>query len=284
MPFRADDSIHADGLANQVEDCIAAGVFAVALALGSELPKLTAEERVAVIAHVVRFARGRVPVVVNTGADSVPATIARCAEARSCGADAVMIMAPYFLPAGPGLMPGYFRAVARQASLPVIVQDMAHAPLAFSTLAALVADAPEIIAFKVESHPTTIRVAGAVSALPSGMPVLGGHGGSYLIEELDRGAVGTMPFASQPRTWVQLMARHAAGDREAARALFAKRVAPVAHVAYQGSDLFYHVHKRVLVHRGVISSDRVRAPTSELDRLIEAEVEAVAASVAQMEE
>jgi len=120
MPFSLDGGLDRNGLAAQVEDCLAAEVAGVALALGSELPKLTGDERRAAITHVAACLRGRAPRVVNTGADSVAATLARIDEARACGADAAMVMAPLFMPAGAGVAAGHLRAVAAAASLPVV--------------------------------------------------------------------------------------------------------------------------------------------------------------------
>lgn len=273
MPFLDDGAIDLNGLSSQVEDCVSAGVSAVALALGSELPKLTGTERRAVLGHVAEQVRGRVPLVVNVGADSVVATLARMAEARECGADVAMVMAPLFLPAGSLAVPDFFRTVIAAAPLPLILQDMAHAPLSAAVMAELAAGAP-LAALKVESHPTVERVRTAVEAVPPGCPVLGGHGGSFFIEELDRGAMGTMPFASQPHSWVTIRDRHAAGDRAGARALFAARIAPVVRVAYQAHDLFYHVHKHLLVRRGILATAHVRAPTVQPDAFCADEIAA----------
>jgi dihydrodipicolinate synthase/N-acetylneuraminate lyase len=273
MVFKDDGSIDLDGLTFQVEDCLAAGVSAIALALGSELPKLTDDERKTVIAHVAAVLRARVPFIVNTGAESVAATFAKVDEARSLGADAAMVMAPLFLPAGPGSVAGFFRAVLSGVRLPIIIQDMGHAPLAPATMSELAA-LPNSIALKVESHPTTERVHLASQAVPDGFPVFGGHGGSHFIEELDRGAIGTMPFASQPRTWVAIFRSYTAGARAEARATFASYISPITHTAYQAGDLFYHIHKRLLVRRGLIARASVRSPTIEPDHLTEREIEA----------
>ena len=74
-----------------------------------------------------------------------------------------------------------------------------------------------------------------------------------------RGAQGTMPFCSQPAAFVEIWNRFRAGDEAGARAVFDATIMAVNRLGAQGGDLFYHVHKQLLVRLGVIRSARSAA-------------------------
>ena len=67
-PFDERGRVDAESLRHLVDFTVGAGVHGLGIALGSEVFKLTEAERGQVIAAVIDQARGRVPVVVNTGA------------------------------------------------------------------------------------------------------------------------------------------------------------------------------------------------------------------------
>lgn len=70
MPFDADGQILFDDLRSEVEYAISGGVHGVGLAYGSEINKLDDHERGVALSAVVDQARGRIKVVMNTGAPS----------------------------------------------------------------------------------------------------------------------------------------------------------------------------------------------------------------------
>lgn len=63
-----------------------------------------------------------------------------------------------------------------------------------------------------------------------------------------------------------------AGDEAAARALFDRVIAPINRIAAQGAGIFYHVHKELLRHRGVIATNTVRGPAPAVDALTQREL------------
>ena len=124
-PFDEQDRIDEEGLRGVVEYAIKSGVHGVGIALGSEMPKLIEEERKLVVRTVVDQARGRVPVVVNTGAQANYPAVYYSQEAEAQGASAVMCIAPS--PASPAEIRSYFKAISDAVSVPVFVQDVATA-------------------------------------------------------------------------------------------------------------------------------------------------------------
>ena len=69
-----------------------------------------------------------------------------------------------------------------------------------------------------------------------------------------------MPFCSQPEVFVETWNRFQAGDEAGARAVFDAKSMAVLRLGQQGGDLFYHLHKQLLVRLGVIRTAVVRPP------------------------
>src|SRR5919202_3711260 len=93
-PFDEQERVDADSLRSLVDFTIGAGVHGLGIALGSEILKLTEPEREQVIGIVVDQARGRVPVVVNTGAQASLTAALYSRQAVDLGATAVMCLPP----------------------------------------------------------------------------------------------------------------------------------------------------------------------------------------------
>jgi 4-hydroxy-tetrahydrodipicolinate synthase len=128
---------------------------------------------------------------------------------------------------------------------------------------------------KVESQPITTKVADAVAQAGDSIVVFGGAGGGYFIEEMRRGSQGTMPFCTQPEAFVVVWNHFQAGDERAAREVFNRFIDPVNRIAAQGNGIFYHVHKTLLVHRGIITSSKVRSPAPPCDEMTNTELHAL---------
>jgi dihydrodipicolinate synthase/N-acetylneuraminate lyase len=188
-----------------------------------------------------------------------------------------MIMPPTFMAAGPDEVRDYFRSISNAVSIPIFLQDTVTAVIS-PGLARQIAEECEWVPYiKVESQPITARVADMVEKAGDVLTVFGGAGGGYFIEEMRRGAVGTMPFCSQPEAFVGVWDLFQQGDEAAARELFDRTIMPINRIAAQGAGIFYAVHKELLRRRGVIRTAKVRSPAPpvealtlrELDQLIE---------------
>lgn len=272
-PFDEKDRVDVDSLQSLVAHLIAAGVHGLGVALGSEVLRLTEDERKLVTTTVVGAARGRVPVVINTSGAGTQQAIAYSRMAEAQGADALMLTAPSFmLPDAAGIQ-SYYRAVSDFVHHPIFVQDVNSQHISAS-LACQIAKASEWVThIKVESAPITLKVAAAVREGAGCLTVFGGGGGDYFIEEMRRGSQGTMPGCSTPEAFVQVWDLFHAGDDAGAQEVFYKRILPVNRLCSQGWGAFFHVHKRILQKRGIIRSAKVRDPVVPLDDMTEREVD-----------
>jgi dihydrodipicolinate synthase/N-acetylneuraminate lyase len=272
-PFDEEGRIDIDSLQSLVDFNIAAGVHGLGVALGSEIFKFNEAERDLVTRTVVDHVKGRIPIVINTGAAGTDLAVQYSRAAETAGADALMVIPPHFQPAGPSEIVDYYRTIDRAVKVPLILQDIPQAPVPPGMALRLREDCENVSMIKVETLPITTKVAEMAVAVGQRLTIFGGAGGTYFIEEMRRGAQGTMPFCSQPAAFVKTWDHFQSGDEKGARAVFDSSVMAVNRLAAQGGDLFYHVHKQLLVRLGVIRTAVVRSPTVTLDPVSQREID-----------
>ena len=264
-PFDAAGMIDTASLRRIIDFQLSAGVHGIGVALGSEIFKLSEVERGDVVRVVVEQVAGRVPVVINTGANGTDLAImySRCAE--EAGADAVMVMPPSFVAPNADETLAYFRAISDAVTIPIVIQDTQTTPVAPALAMRIGEQCRNARYIKVEGLPLPSRVAQMKAVAGDTLTIFGGAGGDYVLEEFQRGSVGTMPSCSLPEEFVALWNLSQAGAWDAAERIFMERILPLNRLASGGFGTFYHVHKHVLHRRGVITDPTVRAPTTPLD-------------------
>jgi 4-hydroxy-tetrahydrodipicolinate synthase len=124
-PMRDDGSIDHDALVALVERQVAAGTAAiVSVGTTGESATLSVPEHTDVIRRTVAAAAGRVPVIAGTGANSTDEAIHLTRAARDAGADAALLVTPYYnKPPQEGLY-RHFRAVAEAVDIPQILYNV----------------------------------------------------------------------------------------------------------------------------------------------------------------
>jgi len=123
----------------------------VAVGTTGESPTVTEDEHKAIVEMVVDQAAGRVPVIAGTGSNSTSEAIDYTRHAEKAGADAALVVVPYYnKPTQEGLY-AHFRAVAECTSLPVFIYDVPGrtvASIAVETVARLSRDCANIVGIK----------------------------------------------------------------------------------------------------------------------------------------
>lgn len=272
-PFDDRERVDEDDLRGLVEFNISAGVHGLGIALGSEILKLTEAERSQVISVVVDQTRGRVPIVVNTGAQAnLPAAL-YSHQAEDLGAAAVMCLPPS--PVSASETRSYFKAISDAVHIPVFIQDTVVAPVSAGLIRQIADESEQVRYAKVESPPQPSQVQAAVEASGGLVHIFGGAGGTFLLEELRRGAIGTMPWPSQPHAFVQIWNAWQAGDERQAVDIHDREIAPLAKLSTAGLRLGHTIHKELLRRRGVIRRANVRAPSDPLDDITIGELDAI---------
>lgn len=268
-PFLPSGQVDPDSLERQVEFCISSGAHGIVYpAVVSEFFTLTVDERKTATSVVVQAAAERIPVVVGVSATSTPVAAALAGHASEVGAAGVMAMLPYvdhFFSPDDDFIERHFASVAQVSDLPVILQNarMGH-PVGFTQLRRLVEANPQLRYLKQETSPCTHELSAAMEAVGQHVDgVFGGLGSVYLLNELDRGACGSMPAPPFVDLLVNAYDRYVAGDRRAARNLL------LGLGSLFNVELLYNVAviKEILCRRGVITHTTCRVPTPRLDAI-----------------
>jgi 4-hydroxy-tetrahydrodipicolinate synthase len=123
-PFR-DEAFDEEQFRGLVEWQIAEGSHGlVPVGTTGESATLTAEEHRRVVSACVDQAAGRVPVIAGCGSNSTAAVIAHMKAAQDAGADAALVVLPYYnRPSQEGIFQHY-QAIAQASSLPVVVYNV----------------------------------------------------------------------------------------------------------------------------------------------------------------
>ena len=123
-PFK-NDEVDYEALDNLVESQIAAGVDAlIAAGTTGEPATMTWEEHLNVIRRVVQVSHGRVPVIAGTGSNCTREAVNAARASKDFGADAQLVVTPYYNKTSQEGLIAHFYAVADAATLPVIVYNV----------------------------------------------------------------------------------------------------------------------------------------------------------------
>ena len=265
-PFDDEGRLDLSGLAAVVEHVLRSGAHGVVYpAIASEFQTLAPEERLSAVEQVLDVVDGRKPTVVGIScADDRISSAELAAHAADRGAAALMLMPPPTRE-GSGRPPhAVFEEVAGRCPLPIVLQN-APPPLgpALSVEAVLeiVQAVPGVRYVKEETLPCGHRISRLLQGERALAGVFGGAGGRFVLDELARGSVGSMPACEFTAIHVMLYDRFRAGDHAAARRIF-NMMLPLLNFE---SVFRTSVTKHILHRMGIISSPRYRDHNPDLD-------------------
>src|SRR5205807_561257 len=123
-PFDSAGEVDGARLREHVEFQLAAGVDGLMVIGGSgEFVSLDDDERRRVVEIAVEQGRGRVPVIVGLITPSTRHAVELTRHAKEAGADAVLVLPPFYIsPSPPGIVE-HFYTVADQGGLPIVVYN-----------------------------------------------------------------------------------------------------------------------------------------------------------------
>lgn len=180
-PFR-DGAVDEAAFAALVERQIAAGARGlVPCGTTGEASALSPEELKRVIRLTIETARGRVPVVAGVGGGAIGDVIERMAFAKAEGADAALVVTPYYVrPSQDGLI-AYYEALQAAVALPFVVYNVPSrtgVDLAVETLGRI-AQLPNAIGLK-DATADLSRTPRHKALVPDDFALLSGDDGSAL--------------------------------------------------------------------------------------------------------
>lgn len=223
-PFRSDGVVDEARLRALVERQIAGGVrLLVPCGTTGESATLTDEEQRRVIAITVEVARGRGRVIAGAGGNATAGTVERARTARAAGADAVLVVTPYYnKPTQAGLAAHYQAVADAVPGFPVVpynVPGRTGSNIEAATLLSLARTVDNIAAVK-EASGNIAQIMAILRDRPEGFRVLAGDD-AITLPLIALGADGIISVVSNevPDLMSQLTDLALQGDWARARAL-----------------------------------------------------------------
>jgi 4-hydroxy-tetrahydrodipicolinate synthase len=177
-PFTSDGAIDEQRLEELVGYQITNGVkLLVPCGTTGESATMSEEEDEFVIGKTIELARGRAKVIAGTGSNATAAAIENSKKAREMGADAVLIVAPYYnKPTQEGLY-AHFRTIAEAVEgLPIVIYNVpgrTSSNISAETTLRLAHDVENIVAVK-EASGNLSQIMEILRGRPEGFKVLSG--------------------------------------------------------------------------------------------------------------
>ena len=124
-PMQADGTVDHALLTRLVDEQIQGGTDAIVICgTTGEAATLTDEEHIATIGTAVKAAADRVPVVAGTGANDTAHSLRLATAARDLGADALLLVTPYYNKTTQAGLVAHFTAMAEAGGIPVILYNV----------------------------------------------------------------------------------------------------------------------------------------------------------------
>jgi 4-hydroxy-tetrahydrodipicolinate synthase len=224
-PMLEDGALDEPTLVAMVERQLDAGINGlVPVGTTGESPTLSAEEDQRVIELTVETVRrrglsGAVPVIAGTGSNVTEHAIEYTQAAARLGADAALVVSPYYNKPDQRMLEAHYRAVADEGGIPLVVYNVpgrTGGNVGAATLLRL-AEHPMIVAVK-EASANMEQIMTIVRERPAGFAVLSGDD-SWTLPIMGVGGDGVISVASNevPEVMVALCDAAARGDMDTAR-------------------------------------------------------------------
>src|SRR2546428_2805790 len=234
-PFTPDGGLDEIAFRRLVRWQVLAGIDGVVpCGTTGEAPTLSDDERDRLIAATVetvaeRPSRARVAVVAGTGTNDTAATIRSTRRAAALGADAALVVAPYYNRPDGRMLEAHFRAVADEGDLPIVVYNVPSRTgtnVDVDTFLRL-AEHPRVVAVK-EASGNLEQIARICRDRPRDVAVLAGDD-AWTLPILALGGDGVISVASNeiPGEMVALCDAALSGDWDAARRIHGRWLRPV---------------------------------------------------------
>ena len=270
-PFDQNGAVDEDGFRRLVRWQILAGIDGlVPCGTTGEAPTLSVAERERVIELTVqtvaeRPSTRRIPVVAGTGTNDTASTISATRRAAELGADAALVVAPYYNRPDQRMLEAHYRAVADDGGLPIVVYNVPSRTgtnVDADTFLRL-AEHSRVVAVK-EASGNLDQIARICRDRPRDVAVLAGDD-AWTLPILALGGDGVVSVASNeiPGEMVALCDAASAGDWDAARRIH-ERWLPLFLANFREAPNPVPA-KAALALMGLIEVDTVRGPLLPLD-------------------
>ena len=215
-PFKENGEVNYEKFAELIEDQIAGETDAIIVCgTTGEASTLTHEEHLDVIKYCVEKVAGRIPVVAGTGSNCTQTTIYLSVEAQNAGADALLVVTPYYNKATQNGLYNHFKAVAGAVRIPCILYNVPSRTgcnIAPKTVVRLCNDVENIVGIK-EASGSISQVAELMSLADGKIDLYSGND-DQIVPLMSLGGKGVISVLSNvaPKQTHDICAKFLAGD------------------------------------------------------------------------
>lgn len=220
-PMKENYEVDYEALEENINFQIANGTDAIIITgTTGESATLTEEEHVDVIKAAIQFVKGRIPVVAGTGSNSTRTAIQLSQAAEAAGADALLIVTPYYNKATQNGLIAHYTAIANEVSLPIIMYNVPSRTgcnILPDTAAALFNNVENIVGMKDATG--NMGQAGHMMRLCDGKLELYSGEDGQVLPLLSLGGIGVISVLSNvaPRQTHDMVMEYLEGDQAKAR-------------------------------------------------------------------
>ncbi len=215
-PMYEDGTVNYEAFDKLIEFQIENGTDAIIVCgTTGEASTLSHEEHLEVISHCVKTVNHRIPVIAGTGSNSTETAIYLSTEAEKSGADAVLLVTPYYNKATQNGLYEHFKQTAAAIKIPVILYNVPSRTgcnLLPETVVRLARDVENIVAIKEASG--NISQVAKLMALADGCIDLYSGNDDQIVPLMSLGGKGVISVLSNvaPRQTHEICAKYLTGD------------------------------------------------------------------------
>lgn len=219
-PMNDDFTVNYDKLAELIEDQIAGGTDAIIICgTTGESATLSEEEDMNVVKFCIERVAKRVPVVAGAGSNCTATAIQLSKAAEKNGADALLLVTPYYNKATQKGLIAHYTAIANSVSLPIILYNVPSRTgcnILPETAAYLAKNVKNIVAIK-EASGNISQIAKLAQLAGDDIDIYSGND-DQVIPILSLGGIGVISVMSNvaPRETHDMVMSYLEGDRERA--------------------------------------------------------------------
>jgi 4-hydroxy-tetrahydrodipicolinate synthase len=272
-PFTKDNQLDIPSFRNYITHMANSGIHGLVInGTTGESPTVSwdeVEQLVQVTKETLQSINKTIPIVVGTGTNDTASTVKRTQMAGELGADAVLVVTPYYnRPTEEGIYE-HFRVTA-EVGVPIIVYEIparTGVRVSVDTMKRIM-NLDGVIGLKDSTNGVELMS----ELIRSGSkPILCGDD-AFFYDMLSEGAAGGMLASANINTeqFIEVYDRFKNGDKEGSRELFT-RVAPfIDHLFAEPAPAMI---KWLLVNQGIITSDQLRLPLMPASEQLKAKMD-----------
>ena len=222
-PFTADDKVDYEALGKMIDFQIENGTDAIIICgTTGESSTLTHDEHDECIRFAVEYVAGRVPVIAGTGSNSTAEAIRLSTHAEKVGADALLLVTPYYNKATQKGLIEHYKKIANSVKIPIIMYNVPSRTgvnILPETAVTLAKEVDNIVGIKEASG--NIGQVARLAALADGCIDIYSGNDDQIVPLLSLGGIGVISVLSNiaPKMTHDIVASYLNGDLETSRKL-----------------------------------------------------------------